>query len=105
MEFWIVFFASVFVLASLAGIGRCVFNGDFKSISHLAACGIVSGIVGIGLVAIRIDDISGSSIGIARNLGWGVLIGLIGPEVLVAIKGSAGFIVRLRIGEKEDKGS
>lgn len=51
----ILFYASVFVIAGLAGLTRVVYNGDYKSLGHCVASAFLAAFFGGGLVAIIYD--------------------------------------------------
>ena len=98
MDFWIGFLSAVFLVAGGAGLSRSLHNGDYKSLSQSGAVFVVSGCLGLGLIACNVGDVSGDFVAATRLVGWAVLIGLLGKDGLLAFTTAAKTIIEKFIG-------
>ena len=82
----VTYFVSVWFVAALAGISRCVRNGDYKSVAHLVAVASVSGFLGLGVVALVAKDYDSTDFNGVFFIGIAAIIGLGGKEQLQMIE-------------------
>jgi len=76
----ILFGTAVFVLGSLAGMSRCVHNGDWESISHTLSVGGVSGFLSYGVVGLVANDVGSAGFETTYYLAIASIVGLAGKE-------------------------
>ena len=81
----VTYFVSVWLVASLAGISRCVRNGDYKSMAHLISVASVSGFLGLGVVSLIARDYDHDEFNGVFFIGVSAIIGLGGKEQLAMI--------------------
>lgn len=76
----LLFCATIWFLAAICGASRCVRNGSFKSIWHLASVASVSGFTSFTVVAVSGARYSDPDFNHMFWLGIACLVGLAGKE-------------------------
>lgn len=70
----------IFAVAAIAGISRCLRNGDFQSIGHLLAVASFSGCLGFGIVCLLLNRDDPVANFRTWHLGVSTFAGLAGKE-------------------------
>ncbi len=76
----IAYFATIWIVAALAGVSRCVHNGNYRSLGHTCSVAGVSGFLGLGVVAMLCGDYFRDDFDTVYYLGVSSVIGLAGKE-------------------------
>ena len=76
----VLYYSCVGAVSALAGVFRCVHNGDFQSVSHCISVAGVSGFLGFGVVALVAGDPGQPDFNFVFYLGIASIIGLAGRE-------------------------
>ena len=71
----------VFLITALAGVSRCLKNGDFKSVGNLVSVALFSGCLGFGCICLFIKSGDGDNGIHAYHLGIAAIIGLAGKAI------------------------
>ena len=79
-RFEVLFFVIVWVVAALAGVSRCIYNGDFQSIHHCAAVASVSGFLGFAVCASVSGNPNQPDFNPTFYVGLSAIIGLSGKN-------------------------
>lgn len=93
MEDALIYFAKLSFISGVAGLFRCLHNGDYQGISNCIAVFVVSGLLGASLVALVASDFRGPEFGHLRHIGYAGIIGLLGKEGLIILDASSKTII------------
>ena len=92
--FQIYYFVAVWLVAALAGVSRCVHNGDYQSFVHCVAVAAMSGFLGFSIIAIIAGNPSQPNFNHMLYLGLSALCGLSGKNQTEFITAARQAVIR-----------
>jgi len=79
------FLLSIWAVSSVAGLFRCLRNGDYQSFRDVCAVALCSGTLGFAIVALIVGDPRDPNFNPIKFFGIAAIIGLAGKEQTIII--------------------
>lgn len=79
-QFEVIYFSIVWLVSALAGVSRCIYNGDYKSVGNCVAVACVSGFLGFAVVSFVVGDPGQPDFDPVFYVGLAAIIGLSGKN-------------------------